>query len=48
MWPKSWISAGTRVSARVVARTMGGMAKIRVASMAETGLLPKKISIGTR
>ena len=48
MRPKSCSSLGTCVSDKVVARTMGGTAKIRVASMAETGLLPKKISIGTR
>ena len=32
----------------MVARTIGGVAKIAVAIIAETGLLPNRISIGMR
>ena len=46
--PKSSISCGTRCNASIVARTIGGMAKMAVAIMAETGLLPNSSSIGMR
>ena len=46
--PNSSMSFGTRISASVVARTIGGVAKMPVASIAETGLLPNRISIGIR
>ena len=45
---KSAISEGIRDSATMVARTIGGVAKIEVAIIAETGLLPNRISMGMR
>ncbi len=48
MRPRSCTSSGTRCRARVVIRVIGGMAKIRVATMAEVGPKPKRIRIGTR
>ena len=42
------ISAGTRDRPSMVARTIGGVAKIAVAIIAETGLLPNRSSIGIR
>ena len=45
---KSPISDGTRDSPSMVARTIGGVAKIAVAIIAETGLLPNRSSIGMR
>ena len=45
---KSLISWGTLLRPNMVARTMGGVAKIPVASKAETGLAPNSNSIGIR
>ncbi len=46
MRPSSWISAGTRCSARVVARTIGGMAKATVAISGVTGVKPNRNRVG--
>ena len=45
---KSSISDGTRDRPSIVARTIGGVAKMAVAIIAETGLLPNRSSIGMR
>ena len=44
----SLISVGTRDRPSMVARTIGGVAKMAVAIIAETGLLPNSSSIGIR
>ena len=40
--------SGTRDRPSMVARTIGGVAKMAVAIIAETGLLPNRSSIGIR